>query len=380
MSNSHFPSNLLQESPQKRLAYFEQYTIAHPRLKETFEKAIKFIGKQGSKASCIAIYGPTGVGKTTMAQKLEKTLIEKLLPTLNNHQSCIPVLSLEAIAPEKGNFDWKDYFTRSLIALEEPLIDYKIDYGEHNIYRNTAGKLVIAKSATASKLRRALENALRYRQPSAVLIDEAQHLQKMTSGRRLQDNMDLIKSLANITKIPHVLIGTYELLNLRNLSGQLSRRTQDIHFPRYRAENKEELEIFINILWTFQEHLPLLQTPDLLNNWQYFYERSLGCVGILKEWLNRALADAIEDNCNTLSLNYLKQRALSIAQCKTMIQSILEGEKQLEETEQEAQVLQDILGLNSQTINSLNISEIGSSKKRKKSVGHRNPVRDKVGS
>jgi len=38
--------------------------------------------------------------------------------------------------------------------------------------------------------------------------------------------------MANQTKIVHVLLGTYELLALRNLSGQLSRRSLDIHFCR----------------------------------------------------------------------------------------------------------------------------------------------------
>ncbi|HEY9829205.1 MAG TPA: TniB family NTP-binding protein, partial [Stenomitos sp.] len=154
----------------------------------------------------------------------------------------IPVVRVEAIAPESGNFNWKDYFTRSLIAMEEPLIDYKIDYGERGVHRNNQGKIVIEPKVSAPNLRRALENALKHRCPDAFLIDEAQHLQKMNSGRRLQDNMDCIKSIANLTCVPHVIIGTYELLTFRNLSGQLSRRTQDIHFPRYQAKNPNDLE------------------------------------------------------------------------------------------------------------------------------------------
>mgnify|MGYP006872727802 FL=1 len=91
-------------------------------------------------------------------------------------------------------------------------------------------------------------------------------MQKMASGRRLQDNMDCLKSLANLTGVMHVLFSTYELLTCRNLSGQLSRRTVDIHFPRYNSKLSEDRDVFMNVLWNFQQHLPLQEEPDLLNN------------------------------------------------------------------------------------------------------------------
>jgi hypothetical protein len=53
------------------------------------------------------------------------------------------------------------------------------------------------------------------------------------SGGKLLDQLDWIKSMTNVTGVLHILIGTYELLNFRNLSGQASRRGLDLHFPRY---------------------------------------------------------------------------------------------------------------------------------------------------
>ena len=46
----------------------------------------------------------------------------------------------------------------------------------------------------------------------------------------------MIKSTASRAQTVHVLIGTYELLAFRNLSGQLSRRSVDLHFSRYRRK------------------------------------------------------------------------------------------------------------------------------------------------
>ena len=53
----------------------------------------------------------------------------------------IPVVGVEAVAPETRSFNWKDYYTRSLFALEEPLIDYKFDYGVRGIYHEEHGGL-----------------------------------------------------------------------------------------------------------------------------------------------------------------------------------------------------------------------------------------------
>lgn len=89
-------------------------------------------------ASLIAVYGPTGVGKTTLRLKIEKQLMEEALPQLEKDKGKIPVVGVEAVAPESGNFNWKDYYTRALIALEEPLIEHKVvfDYNIPGIRRN----------------------------------------------------------------------------------------------------------------------------------------------------------------------------------------------------------------------------------------------------
>lgn len=380
-----FPRELLEQANENRLAYFEAYTIAHPKLKDATQQTIRFIGHHSAKASCITVFGPTGIGKTTLLQKVEQLLINKVLQDLQTDRGCIPVVMVEAIASESGNFNWKDFYIRSLIALEEPLIDQKIDYGTRGIYHNKEGHLIIESSVVAAKLRFALENALKHRRPLAFLIDEAQHIQRMTSGRKAQDNMDCIKSIANLTKIPHVLVGTYELLTTRNLSGQLSRRTQSIHFSRYKAECKEDLEAFQNVLWTFQQHLPLQEEPDLLGQWEYLYERCFGCIGILKEWLNRTLSDALEDGSVTLTYQYLQQRALSVTQCNKILQEIEEGEKALQETVKEYSKLRSRLKLSQEEAEDSEVSQENAAKKRSsrkgkaQKVGSPNPKRRKVG-
>lgn len=114
-----------------------------------------------------------------------------------------------------------------------------------------------------------------------------------------------------------MLLGTYELLAFRNLSAQSSRRSMDLHFQRYRADSAEDRRIFRSVLLTFQKQVPFAEAKaDLMAMWEFLYERSVGCVGILKEWLMRACVRAIKHGAATLSLEHLEKTALDFAMRK----------------------------------------------------------------
>jgi len=284
--------------------------------------------------------------------------------------------------PTPGNFSWKEFYKSILKKLDEPCINYKIKPQRGRVDAYNTNPLT-----PATEFREALEQALKHRRPATLLIDEAQHLGKMSSGRKLQDQLDSIKSLASATEIPIVLIGTYELLPLRNLSAQLSRRSVDVHFRRYRAEHSDEVKAFKNVLWSFQNHLPLHQQPDLVGNWDYLYERSVGCVGVLKDWLTRALAKALKDGGKVLSQKHLEKSALSISQCEKMLDEATEGEGLLDDSKEDRARLRRLMGL--ETILTIrNQNENGSKpsaddlrlpKQRKRKPGERNPKRDPIG-
>jgi hypothetical protein len=184
-----------------------------------------------------------------------------------------------------------------------------------------------------------------------------------------------------------VLLGTYELLVFRNLSAQLSRRSIDIHFQRYDL-GSEELSAFQSVLMTFQRHLPLQEEPNLLARWEYFYERSIGCVGVLKEWLSRALIEALEDGGKRLTHRHCARYALSISQCEKMLSDAKEGERILTESDESHRRLRARLGLESNMVNddskekldsaNRTIMEANTSKRRGR-VGQRKPKRDPIG-
>lgn len=377
-----FPRELLQQSASIRLEYFKTYTMAHPLLKEAKEK-LKSAILQPASSQLVFVFGPTGVGKTTLRKRIQEALSEELLPILESDPGRIPFVDIEAIGPDSGNWSWKDFYRRLLEASNEPLIKYKVNPDSEH-YKNT-GAIGIRATTPVTELRYAAEQALHYRKPAAVFIDEAQHLAKMASGRRLQDQLDSIKSLASMTGTIHVLLGTYELLVFRNLSGQLSRRSIDIHFRRYRAESSADANVFKDILWTFQQYLPVGEEPDLVQHWEYLYQRSIGCVGILKDWLTRALNISIKEGANSLKLNHLQATALSVSQCEKMISEIIEGESLIEEKPGAERRLQQLLGFDSSSDATgdhqpeSTVPDQKQARKPKLKPGIRKPKRDAVG-
>jgi hypothetical protein len=378
---------LLKAPVEDRLRYFIDLTIAHPHLLTAYEDLLRAIHQPFSRTLVFA-YGPTGVGKTTLCQKIQKQIIKGQLPRLELDPGQIPLVGIELNSPDSGIFNWKDFYKRFLLAMDEPLVEHKAKPEIPTM--NSEGKLHIriGPRSGAAELRLVTEQALLHRRPSAILIDEAQHLAKIASGRKLQDQLDALKSLSNQTGIIIVLLGTYELLVFRNLSAQLSRRSIDIHFRRYQLDSEDNLRAFQSVLLTFQHHLPLQQESNLLVCWEYFYERSIGCIGVLKEWLTRALAEALEEGGKRLTQKHYAKYALSISQCEKMLSDAKEGEMILTESDQSQRRYKARLGLKSETdthdsteepdLANHQTSETNTSKRRKR-VGRRKPKRDPVG-
>jgi len=383
-----FPRELLQQPIDIRRQYFETKVIAHQRLKQTYEALLHAI-RYPAGTTLILVVGPTGVGKTTLRLRSVKQLIEDAAGVATVTPGHIPVIAIEAPSPDSGNFSWRDYFTRALIAADEPMLAHKIAYSVRGIHRNEQGHLLIDRTVTTPDLRHLFEQCVQYRCPRAFIVDEAQHFKKMASGRRLLDQMDTLKSLANMTSTVHVLIGTHDLLSLMDLNAQLARRSVTIHFPRYHADEPEDLKEFKKLLRTFQRHLPLSVAPDLESHWEYFYEQSLGCTGMLKTLLNKAYGTALEQGEPTLTSKQWEPHAEPPLKLKNMLAEIKEKEKAFKEQECESHrnTLRTMLGLTATSASGEKAEEgedgapspETTTKKSKPRVGQRKPKRDSVG-
>jgi hypothetical protein len=353
-----------------QLEDFKTWTTAHPKIKEANASLMRLIQEPGG-ASIIFIVGPSGAGKTTLYGKAQP-LLEAMFQDIAN-PGCIPVGAFEAPAPSTGQFNWSHNNLECLKALKDPIT-----------LRNHAKEGLFGVSFSAKERRSELElqlsveSALKHRRTKILLIDEAHHMAIISGGRRLKDQTEFIKSMCNMNEVIYVLFGTYDLLQLFNLNGQLANRSALVHFPRYDARKTVEREQFQNILLTFQEKLPFAEKPNLETNWEFMYERSIGCVGTLKLWLNRAVQLAVDSQATSVSMEHVEKTALSVNQCIRTAKDAIKGEEFFLETEEKLEELHALLGLNCDPTPPPP-AQNGKRSRGKNRPGECNPKRVKVG-
>lgn len=366
-----FPKELLLQPIDKRLKYFENKTLAHPMLVKSYKDLMDLIDVTvGGKV--LLVYGPSGVGKSTLFKKVRDEYINRYHDEMTKDKGLIPVLAVEAFASEDGKFDWIHFYSEGLEELKDILIDEKrLPLSEMGVSLPTN-----ANEKTKRKLRKALENAIKCRKIKVILIDEAQHMTKVGNSKGLRNHMDAIKSLTSKFGVSIILFGTYELLSFKNINGQLSRRTNEVHFSRYNSEFQEEINAFKNVLWSFQKAFPLHQEPTLLDEWKYFYKHTIGCVGTLRDWLYNTFSYKMRQNeeTKTLTLSDFKKFEPTIDQAYTMAAEITKGESQLSAKREEKEDKLDSW---------LKLDEVDEKEEKKKSTnkrpGERKPKRDRTG-
>lgn len=376
-----FPIELLYSSAETRVKYFKDYRIDHPNLTRSFKKAMSAINSEcGAKVVLVA--GPSGAGKSTLAGMIHKELIHQYSDLIAQDPGIIPVSYINAIPPNGSSFSWKDFYIRLLERQGDVLLDRKmLTARQHDLFEGMLAPLPIERTTTEA-LRRAAERCLKFRKTKVLIIDEAHHILMVNDPRRLEFQFEALKSLTIESDIIIVLVGTYRLLAIRDQSGQLVRRSEIIHFPRYGLDtNKDDNKNFFNALRQLQQQLPLPTTPNLTSTARYFYTKSGGSIGILKEWLSRCLKQAILQGKETFDAVFADEFALSNKSLITILDEAIEGELSLEDASlKEVQaLLYRIAAKAAPQPTPENLPVKKSVPKGARKVGERKPIRDKTG-
>ncbi len=334
-----FPPEVLKLPAGARQEYFEQRClISHPRLQEALETTLQAICPPGEGASTrrpgtmVLVIGPSRVGKTTLIRLLEERLTSMSKAHMQASPSFIPFASILAAGPGTNRFEWAEYYRAVLRALHDPFVDGKV-----------------ARIRTR-ELREAMETALTLRKPLTVIVDEAHHLAEAARGSRLQSQLNHLKHFENATGVSHILVGTYEMRPFRRVNAQLACRSVDVHFSRYDAANEEDAQVFRSVLWALQRQLPVPEEPHLVEHWEFLYARSIGCIGLVKLHLNRALSVALTEGARTVTLAHLRKTAMPEARVELALRNALESEAELTESAGADERLLTLLGLRGQRL------------------------------
>lgn len=384
-----FPVELLDKSIDERLWHFRTKKVAHRHLNDVTEQVLRAI-MYPMPAQVVCIYGPSGVGKGNLAGKVIDTVREMEMAAMLSDRSYVPATFHEIRGYPAGRFNWSGEFELMMRAVNEPpkVVENKLHLNKRDEQGTASGTAGMILTAAAQKSQYALENCLRLRKTKLLWVDEAQNLRN-ASMRNLLAQIDIFKSIANVTGTVIVLAGTYELLAFSEPNGHLARRTIDVHFPRYHKTVAADLGQFATALYSLQGNLPLRTTPNLVERIDYVFDHCLGCVGILKDWLYKALALAIKDGERRPFVTYLEATCMLDGRLVASLDEILRGEQNWANLESQQPELQSriktkpatpVLGDSAaEPTELIAIEKEARARRGRNRPGTRNPIRDRVG-
>jgi len=330
MGSSNRPLALAREqvlelSPIEKLQYFKEVVVRHPRMEEAVDDVMT-LSAPNTGTDIILMIGPTGAGKSASIATVQRKFLETYHSQLCADPGFIPIAAIEAPASGEHNFSWRMLYTRLGEALSEPLLDRKVLTKAERQTLSTGGKA--SAGFTVAALRVSVENALKYRRTRLVVVDEGAHILANCGEAKLIAHMNALKSLANVSGVTLMLVGSYDLYKLPMLSGQLARRTAVVHLGRYMKGDKRDEECFRRSLRALQKRLPLDSLPDLERYSANLQVACVGCVGTLKDTLMRALALTLEKGGKWKD-DYLRKSLLAEAPLAAILEETLEGERLL---------------------------------------------------
>lgn len=298
--------------------------IRHTRLASLMSDVKSLLDPAGD---ILAIMGPTGVGKSVLGGYLVENALKEEAEAMQAKAGFIPALRIEAVSSGEDDFSWRLFYQCILEALGE---DLSMPRQVFDVDRETGRLLRVRRTPTntLAGLRTAVERALVARQVRFLVIDEAAHIFRQCSPRKLIIQLDTLKSLSNTAGVQLVLVGSYDLYELLFLSGQLARRIQVLHFSRYREDNGADVRAFTACVQQFQNANREVWGDSLMEYADALMENTLGCVGTLKAVLKRAAKFA--NGRGKWSKGALESALLTQTQREQILREILDGELRIE--------------------------------------------------
>jgi hypothetical protein len=302
----------LHGSPGEKGQYLLSLRFTHRNL-ETVMRRVDRHMTPGAGLPIALVVGPSGVGKTAFATLHTRNVLKRYDVEIREDPDAIPAVLNEVDAADGKEINWRLFYRHLLEDLQALAPDLPIEKGAAD---NGADSV--------RGYRLLFERALRFRKVRHLILDEAVHFTDSRTEPLQYGN--LLKSLANRAGMNLLLVGAYGSEKLKGASGQLSRRVEVIHFPRYQ-DNQDDFDAFTQFLKSFEPHIPLPFKIDIKQYIERLFHAHLGMSGYAARTLIKAVTECAFDGSQSWKDEYVWNAMPSPAEYETVALETLEGEK-----------------------------------------------------
>jgi len=241
--------------PAEAIAHLQETLVGslfmHRKFKQAFTRLLQII-ELAKPGQVVVLYGPTNVGKTKLVKTMDKYLIAGAqrdgIPLWGSSYCRLP-------SPVRARFDDGETYRRTLCALEEPLIEMKVEYPD--IRKGAVAKRSVPQSRrppTHAALWQALVSRISAGHP-AVFFDEAGELPQSLKVVSLRETVNLFKQLADAGGSCAVLVSGPEIAPILWESGQVAARIKSVGADPYYVAIKADRTSFCALLKLVEEKL-----------------------------------------------------------------------------------------------------------------------------
>lgn len=257
-------------------------TILHPRYVQCREQVLEYLDSPAD-VEFVFIPAPAGAGKSNLVERVTRRILDDHREAMLEDPDLLPVLDVDVPPPNQGTFPWKTFAMWIHVrALDPsggrrrmPLDSIASQYAFSR--RHSANNIDVMDTAFAAAANRGVKT---------LMLDESGHLAQVVRSKHNRQQLDILKSAATRHEMRLVFAGPYELLDFRDASSQVSRRSRTAPLTPYSMGVARERQAWETLVNTVVDLLGQpIEMPDLA---AWLHAGSLGCVGVLRDWLAEA--------------------------------------------------------------------------------------------
>jgi energy-coupling factor transporter ATP-binding protein EcfA2 len=241
--------------PAEAISHLQETLVGslfmHRKFNQAFTRLLQII-ELAKPGQVVVLYGPTNVGKTKLVKTMDKYLIAA---AQRDGVSLWGSAYCRLPSPARARFDEGETYRRTLRALEEPLIDMKVEYPD--IRQGAVARRSVPQSRrppTHAALWQALVSRISAGHP-AVFFDEAGELPQSLKVVSLRETVNLFKQLADVGGSCAVLVSGPEIAPILWESGQVAARIKSVGADPYYVAIKADRTSFCALLKLVEEKL-----------------------------------------------------------------------------------------------------------------------------